>query len=74
MIDLKIMMKTEFDKMREQARAEKRGRIRDRASRMIWVTFQREFGLPLINSITGEEHVLHLSLCGSENNVAILCG
>lgn len=42
MIDLKIMMKTEFDKMREQARAEKRGRIRDRASRMIWVTFQRE--------------------------------
>ena len=30
------------DIMLEQARADKRGRIRNRANRMIWVTFQRE--------------------------------
>jgi hypothetical protein len=36
------MTKTDFDTVREQARAEKRGRIKARASRMIWVTFQRE--------------------------------
>lgn len=42
MIDLKIMTKTEFDTVREQARTEKRNRIRARAVRTIWVTFQRE--------------------------------
>ena len=28
--------------MLEQARADKRNRIKERANRMIWVTFQRE--------------------------------